>query len=470
MSGGRSWTLPRLAFSAGLRDSRVRTGSAGRGVEDMDGRRRRAVGVSMVTMAALALASAPAALAGGVTVSSVGSLKTGATAGVLTGKVSNEASKGARADIEVRLMRRGTKRATVGRASVRVPGRSTIPYRVSVKLPSGLKRGNYYLASCTPSAAGRGLLSCATAEDDVLVDGGLPLRGIKATAAKAQAAAPETCSPGARTLSKPGTRVYPETGNGGYRSVHTDVVIRYDAPNNQFLPGTHVDLLQQATQCLSEFSLDMERTNGVTSATTPGPNMDVGSVTINGQPANFTFKQPTYPGDPNGQDDPDPAAHAASLTNPVSATNPNPPACSPPGTAAALQGAPCPATKLVITPAAPIPSGQSFTVTVNYTGRPGVHVDGDSSTEGWFRNNNPTGDGGFVTTEPLGTMAWMPLNNHPTVKPTYDFFDTVAYDAAAATNRVAIGNGRLISTDINAADADFTTGSRTYHWKSPEPI
>ena len=82
----------------------------------------------------------------------------------------------------------------------------------------------------------------------------------------------------------------------------------------------------------------------------------------------------------------------------------------------------CPANKLVITPAAPIPAGTDFKVTVNYTGRPGVHVDGDGPTEGWFRNNTPVGDGGFVTTEPVGTMAWMPLNNHPTVKPTYDFW------------------------------------------------
>ena len=45
--------------------------------------------------------------------------------------------------------------------------------------------------------------------------------------------------------------------------------------------------------------------------------MTVGAVKINDQPVAFKFVQPTYPGDPNGQDDPDPLAHAASLTNPV---------------------------------------------------------------------------------------------------------------------------------------------------------
>ena len=88
--------------------------------------------------------------------------------------------------------------------------------------------------------------------------------------------------------------------------------------------------------------------------------MTVQSVTINGQPATFTFKQPTYPGNPNGQDDPDPLAHAASNSNPVSATNPNPPACAPIGNAAALQGAQCPANKLVITPVGADPGGSGL--------------------------------------------------------------------------------------------------------------
>ena len=90
-----------------------------------------------------------------------------------------------------------------------------------------------------------------------------------------------------------------------------------------------------------------------------------------------------------------------------------------------------------------------FHVTVYYTGRPGVHTDGDGSTEGWFRNNKPPGDGGFVTTEPVGTEDWMPLNNHPSAKPTYDFYDTVT------AGRTAVANGMLLSTVHNAPDALF---------------
>ena len=53
------------------------------------------------------------------------------------------------------------------------------------------------------------------------------------------------------------------------------------------------------------------------------------SVTVNGQPATFKFVQPTYPGDPKGQDDPDPLAHRTGLVTPINADNPNPPACPP---------------------------------------------------------------------------------------------------------------------------------------------
>ena len=177
------------------------------------------------------------------------------------------------------------------------------------------------------------------------------------------------CSAGAHTLAPPGSHLYPETGNGGYTSVHTLVHLVYDAATNEFLPGNGVVLTDRATQCLSSFSLDFERKSANTKA---GPDMTVRSVTVNGRPATFTFVQPTYPGDPHGQNDPNPAAHEASQTNPVGGPkhNPLPPACSPelpnPGTAPnALDGTQCPANKLVITPAAPIANGSTFTVTVN---------------------------------------------------------------------------------------------------------
>jgi hypothetical protein len=287
---------------------------------------------------------------------------------------------------------------------------------------------------------------------------------------------PETCSSGPRTLSSFGDRVYPDQGNGGYTSLHTDLYINYDTAANLFLPGTRADLTVQSTQCLTDFSFDFERT--AMSGSPAGPNLMVGSVLIDGQPAAFDFRQPTYPGNPNGPDDPDPLAHAISNVNPVSATNPYPPACSPQVSGNSQNGQPCPANKLVITPATPIPSGTTFTVTINYTGRPGVHADGDGTTEGWFRVNTAAApnDGGFVTTEPVGNMAWMPLNNHPSAKPTYDIYDTAPVGKVAIAAGELVGStpgttlGALSPTQVNPPDANFPGGSWTWHWHSPEPI
>jgi aminopeptidase N len=118
----------------------------------------------------------------------------------------------------------------------------------------------------------------------------------------------------------------------------------------------------------------------------------------------------------------------------------------------------------VITPAHPIQRGATFTVTVAYTGRPGVHLDGDGSTEGWFRSNSPVGDGGFVTTEPVGSEDWMPLNDHPSAKPSYDLYATVN------AGKTAIGNGVLISRATRAGNAQFPHGSTTWHWRSNAPV
>jgi Peptidase family M1 domain len=273
------------------------------------------------------------------------------------------------------------------------------------------------------------------------------------------------CSAGAHTLARPGSRMYPETGNGGYTSLHTTVRLVYDARANRFRRGNHVVLTDRATQCLTSFSLDLERKSVNTTA---GPDLAVGLVTVNGRPARFRFVQPTYPGDPHGQGDPSPLAHEASQLNPVGGPqhNPLPPACTPEltSTSAAQQnarnGTQCPANKLVISPRWPIPAGTTFTVSISYTGRPGVHNDGDGTTEGWFRSRN----GGFVTTEPVGSEDWMPLNDYPAAKPTYDFYDTVA------AGETGVANGILVSATRHRPDAQFRRGSVTWHWRSRAPV
>ena len=57
-------------------------------------------------------------------------------------------------------------------------------------------------------------------------------------------------------------------------------------------------------------------------------------------------------------------------------------------------------------------------------------------------------------------MAWMPLNNHPTVKPTYDFWTTTNWDAATGTGRTAISNGRLVGFTDNATDPSSRSARR----------
>jgi len=274
-----------------------------------------------------------------------------------------------------------------------------------------------------------------------------------------------TCSAGSHTLGPDGSHLYPETGDGGYRSLHTDLYLVYDATTNRFLPGNHVVLTDRATQCLTSLTLDFERT---TENKTAGPDMTVQAVTVDGVAARFRFVQPTYPGDPNGWNDPNPAAHEVSQSDPVGgpAHNPLPPACSPEllKTNSSKQdsqdGDQCPADKLLITPVAPIRDGSVFRLAVYYTGRPGVHNDGDGTTEGWFR----APDGGFVTTEPVGSEDWMPLNDYPAAKPTYDFYDTVN------TGKTAISNGILVSVHAHSPDKAFPGGSETWHWHSAAPI
>ena len=368
----------------------------------------------------------------GLAVSSLSSPPADAGAGdsfAVRGAVVNSGGSELSGDVTVRLLMRGQKPRTVGTVGVRVGAGSTTPYETTVTLPAKLPDGSYALAACTPNG-GEGLLSCASARRSV--DVGAPGDGARTAAVRlagtAAAADPDVCSSGAHTLSKFGDHVYPEMGNGGYKSVHTDVNLIYDAVENEFLPGTNV-VLAQATQCLNDFSLDFER-KGPDNEEGPGPEMQVEGVTVNGVPATFEFVQPTYPGDPNGQDDPNPAAHEAGLEREVSKTNPLPPACAPNSSKAGTEEGEaarrrCPANKMVITPARPIANGEAFGVEVKYSGTPGVHTDGDGSAEGWFLSDEPAGDGSFVTTEPVGTEAWMPLNNHPSAKPTYDFDETV---------------------------------------------
>src|ERR1700754_2470378 len=172
---------------------------------------KRAGAGALITVAVLA--AAPAAYAAGVGVTQISSLPAGAEAGKLTGVVTNESDRAARAEVSVRVMRRKTGGALIGKTSVDVAAHATKTFLVGVRVPN-LKKGTYYVAACTPQGgADDGALGCATSASDLKVGGGDPLRGKLAQRqfegkSKARAAQVQ-CSPGARTLVKPGDRVWP---------------------------------------------------------------------------------------------------------------------------------------------------------------------------------------------------------------------------------------------------------------------
>ena len=92
--------------------------------------------------------------------------------------------------------------------------------------------------------------------------------------------------------------------------------------------------------------------------------------------------------------------------------------------------------ELVVTPAAGIRSGHTFTVAIDYAGTPAVVTDPDGSIEGWV----PTDDGAFVVGEPQGSPAWYPVNDNPRDKATYDFSVTVPAGLTVMANGVLVSH------------------------------
>lgn len=225
-------------------------------------------------------------------------------------------------------------------------------------------------------------------------------KGVAVTTGSGGGGGQEQPTPGARTLGDP---LFPEVGNGGYDVSHYDVAIDWTTPD-LFQAGTSTTVTATATQALSQLSLDLE-------------GLTVGAVRVNGTAAAFAREVP------------------AACSAPV-----------PPG--------PCAATKLVITPAAAIPGGSTFTIAVDYTGDPQRHTDPDDSNEGWV----DTADGAFVVNEPVGAMTWMPVNNHPLDKATYD------YEITVPTGKSGIGNGELVAPPVNNGD-----GTTTWSWSTDDP-
>jgi aminopeptidase N len=109
--------------------------------------------------------------------------------------------------------------------------------------------------------------------------------------------------------------------------------------------------------------------------------------------------------------------------------------------------------KLRVHAARAVPKGTVLATTISYAGTPPTVTDPDGSQEGWYR----TYDGALAVGEPQGTAAWIPCNNVPADKASFEFAVTVP------AGLKAVDNGRLRKVERRG-------GRTTYRWEEPAPM
>ncbi|MGH8935265.1 MAG: M1 family metallopeptidase [Acidimicrobiia bacterium] len=110
--------------------------------------------------------------------------------------------------------------------------------------------------------------------------------------------------------------------------------------------------------------------------------------------------------------------------------------------------------ELVVRPPTAIRHRATFEVTAAYSGTPGTipAVVADRRV-GWFAED----DGAFVLSEPNGTAAWLPVNDHPLDKATY-------------TVRVTVPEGYRVASAGLLAEQTTEAGKVSYRWESSSPM
>ena len=110
--------------------------------------------------------------------------------------------------------------------------------------------------------------------------------------------------------------------------------------------------------------------------------------------------------------------------------------------------------ELIIEPKSSLSKGQEFSVQVDYNGDPKPFPSKHAPVAlGW----NSFEGGSYVVSEPDGTRAWLPVNDHPTDKASYSFHINVPKPMVAATNGVL-------------AQIEEHDDSRTYHFEARDQM
>ena len=307
-----------------------------------------------------------------------------------------------RGAIEIELRGGGIDPTPVGTAAIpRVKRKQTRTFSTTVAIPVSLNPdgdgpvGPFDVVACVRAQGDEGNLSCRAAAASLTVT----------------PANPPNYTPGARSL---GDRLFPQIGNGGYDALGYAIDLDYDPATNSFASGTSTTMTAEATQDLSELSMDFQR------------DLTVSAVTVNGTAAAFQQVDAT----------PEFAPDVPAADQPA---------------------------KLVVTPARGIRTGAEFSVKVDYAGTPDEITDADESIEGWIRAcqvfATETGcDGSFTVNEPIGAQSWYPSNNYPSDKATIDTAITVP------TGFETIGTGELTGAPTGNGD-----GTTTWSWSEDDP-
>jgi aminopeptidase N len=108
--------------------------------------------------------------------------------------------------------------------------------------------------------------------------------------------------------------------------------------------------------------------------------------------------------------------------------------------------------ELIVDPAAVVPSGEEFSVTVAYHGTP-EPLSTIGFPVGWVQVGALT----YVLAEPDAARTWLPSNDHPS-------------DKAAFTFRITAPEGNSVAANGTLAQVIAGEGANTFVWEMPEPM